>query len=178
MQTRRIVSREQQLAARKALPAKKKPLSFRRDTLNAERKIVFSRVLDAPRSLVFDAWTRPEMLKHWFGPRGWSLVVCEVDLRVGGRWRFVLRGPGRTQIGMRGVYREIVAPERTVYTETFDHIPGQALVTGVLAEHGGQTKLTATVLYHQSTSAAQASPAAWSTAWPRATTADLLASVA
>jgi uncharacterized protein YndB with AHSA1/START domain len=143
-----------------------------------ERKLVFTRVLDAPRSLVFDAWTKPEMLKHWFGPRGWSLVVCEIDLRVGGRWRFVLRGPDGAEIGMRGVYREIVRPERTVYTETFDHIPGQSLVTGVLAEHGGQTMLTATVLYDRERFATESSLAARCTAWPRTTTAELLTSVA
>jgi uncharacterized protein YndB with AHSA1/START domain len=143
-----------------------------------ERKLVFTRVLDAPRRLVFDAWTRPEMLKHWFGPHGWSLVVCEIDLRVGGRWRFVLRDPDGTEMGMRGVYREIVAPERTVYTETFDGMPGESLVTGVLAEHDGKTKLTATVRCRGRRSTLRPPSPAWRTAWPTATTAELLASVA
>ncbi len=112
-----------------------------------DREIVLTRVFDAPRNLVFDAWTKPELLKRWFGPRGWSLVVCEVDLKVGGAWRFVLRGPDGTDMGMRGVYREIVPPERLVHTESFDDYPGESLVTGVLVEHDGKTTLTGTILY-------------------------------
>jgi uncharacterized protein YndB with AHSA1/START domain len=149
-----------------------------RVTAPTERKLVFTRVLDAPRCLVFDAWTRPEMLKHWFGPRGWSLMVCEIDLRVGGSWRFVLRGPDGDEMGMRGVYREIVRPERTVYTETFDGMPGETLVTGILAEHDGKTKLTATVRYGSGQSVRRPLSPAWCRACPSATTAELLASVA
>jgi len=116
-------------------------------TTPTEREIVLTRVFDAPRSLVFDAMTKPELLKRWFGPRGWSLVVCEVDLKVGGAWRFVLRGPDGTEMGMRGVYREIVPPERSVHTESFDDFPGESLVTTTLVEQGGKTRLTGTVLY-------------------------------
>jgi len=116
-------------------------------TMPTEREIVLTRVFDAPRSLVFDAMTRPELLRRWFGPRGWSLVVCEVDLKVGGAWRFVLRGPDGTEMGMRGVYREIVPPERSVHTESFDDFPGESLVTTTLVEQGGKTRLTGTVLY-------------------------------
>jgi uncharacterized protein YndB with AHSA1/START domain len=112
-----------------------------------EREIVLTRVFDAPRRLVFDAFTRPELLKRWFGPRGWSLVVCEVDLKVGGKWRFVLRGPDGKDMGMRGVYRAIAAPDRSVHTESFDDFPGESLVTTVLVEDRGRTTLTATVLY-------------------------------
>lgn len=117
-------------------------------TTPSDREITLTRVFDAPRSLVFDALTKPELLKRWFGPRGWSLVVCEVDLRVGGRWRFRLRGPDGREMGMSGVYREIVPPERDVHTERFDDMPegGEALVTGVLVEEGGKTTLTSTVL--------------------------------
>ena len=106
-----------------------------------------TRVFDAPRGLVFDAFTRPELLKRWFGPRGWSLVVCEVDLRVGGGFRFVLRGPDGRDMGMRGVYREIVPAERSVHMESFDDFPGESQVTAVLVEEGGKTTLTVTVLY-------------------------------
>ena len=67
--------------------------------------------------------TKPELLTRWFGPRGWSLVVCEVDFKVGGIWRFVLRGPDDTDMGMRGVYREIAPPERLVHTHLFDDVP-------------------------------------------------------
>jgi uncharacterized protein YndB with AHSA1/START domain len=116
-------------------------------TTPSEREIVLTRVFDAPRSLVFDCLTKPELLKRWFGPRGWSLSVCEVDLRVGGKWRFVLRGPDGQQMGMGGVYREIAAPERDVHTESFDDYPGESIVTGVLVEQGGKTTLTGTILY-------------------------------
>lgn len=116
-------------------------------TTPTEREIVMTRVFNAPRHLVFEAFTKPELLKRWFGPRGWSLVVCEVDFRVGGGWRFVLGGPDGRQMGMRGVYREIVAPERTVHMESFDDFPGESQVTSVLTEEDGKTTLTATVLY-------------------------------
>src|SRR5438034_3363526 len=116
-------------------------------TTPTDREIVLTRVFDAPRRLVFEAFTKPELLKRWFGPRGWSLVVCEVDLRVGGTFRFVLRGPDGIDMGMRGVYREIAPPERSVHTESFDDYPGESLVTAVLVEKGGKTTLTATVLY-------------------------------
>jgi uncharacterized protein YndB with AHSA1/START domain len=116
-------------------------------TTPSDREIVMTRVFDAPRRLVWDAFTRPELLKRWFGPRGWSLVVCEVDLRVGGGFRFVLRGPDGTTMGMRGVYREIAPPERSVHIESFDDYPGESQVTTVMVEHGGKTTLTATVLY-------------------------------
>jgi uncharacterized protein YndB with AHSA1/START domain len=116
-------------------------------TTPTDREIVVTRVFDAPRHLVFDAFTKPELLKRWFGPRGWSLTVCEVDLRVGGTFRFILRGPDGKEMGMRGVYREIVAPERSVHMESFDDYPGESQVTTVLAERGGKTTLTATVLY-------------------------------
>ena len=116
-------------------------------TTPSEREIVMTRIFDAPRNLVFDAFTKPELLKRWFGPRGWSLVVCEVDFRVGGGWRFVLSGPDGRQMGMRGVYREIVVPERTVHMESFDDFPGESQVTSVLTERDGRTTLTATVLY-------------------------------
>lgn len=116
-------------------------------TTPGDQEIVMTRVFDAPRHLVFDAFAKPELLKRWFGPRGWSLVVCEVDFRVGGGFRFVLRGPDGKDMGMRGVYREIVAPERSVHMESFDDYPGEAQVTGVFVEQGGKTTFTATVLY-------------------------------
>jgi uncharacterized protein YndB with AHSA1/START domain len=119
-------------------------------TTPSEREIVMSRVFDAPRNLVFDAWTKPELLERWLGVRGgWSMVVCEVDLRVGGAYRFVWRGPDGAEMGMGGVYREIVSPERLVATEAFDDpwYSGEALDTTVLVEEGGKTTATTTVLY-------------------------------
>ena len=119
-------------------------------TMPSEREIVMSRVFDAPRSLVFDAWTTPELLKRWLGVRGgWSMVVCEVDLRVGGAYRFVWRGPDGAEMGMGGVYRELVPSERLVATESFDDpwYPGEALGTTVLVEEGDKNTATTTVLY-------------------------------
>jgi uncharacterized protein YndB with AHSA1/START domain len=113
---------------------------------SGDREIVMTRVFDAPRQLVYDAFTRPELLKRWFGPRGWSLSVCEVDLRVGGGFRFILSGPDGRQMGMRGVYRELAPPDRSVHMESFDDFPGEAQVTTVLVEQDGRTTLTATVL--------------------------------
>jgi uncharacterized protein YndB with AHSA1/START domain len=116
-------------------------------TMPTDREIVLTRTFDAPRRLVFDAFTKPLLLKRWFGPRGWSLVVCEVDLRVGSGFRFVLRGPDGRDMGMSGVYREIVPPERSVHTESFDDYPGESVVTAVWVEEGDKTTLTAAVLY-------------------------------
>jgi uncharacterized protein YndB with AHSA1/START domain len=118
-------------------------------TTPRDREIVMTRVFEAPRHLVFDAHTRPELLKRWlFGPDGWVLAVCEVDLRVGGRLRYVWRR-GQTQMGMSGVYREIVPPERLVATEKFDDAwyPGEAVGTMVFTEREGRTTLTYTMLY-------------------------------
>jgi uncharacterized protein YndB with AHSA1/START domain len=112
-----------------------------------DREIVMTRVFDAPRHLVFDALTKPELLKRWFGPRGWSLVVCEADLKVGGAWRWVLRGPDGRDMGMRGVYQEIMPPERLVSTESFDDYPGESLNTLILSEEDGKTTFTITVRY-------------------------------
>jgi uncharacterized protein YndB with AHSA1/START domain len=116
-------------------------------TTPTDREILMTRVFDAPRRLVFDAFSKPELLKRWFGPRGWSLVVCEVDWKVGGGFRFVLRGPDGKDMGMRGVYRELVAPERSVHMESFDDFPGESQVTAVFTEEGGKTTLNVTVLY-------------------------------
>src|SRR5215471_18228082 len=107
-------------------------------TTPTDSQIVLTREFDAPRRLVFDAFTKPELLKRWFGPRGWSMVACEVDLRVGGTFRFVLRGPDGEEMGMRGAYREIVPPERSVHLESFDD-PGESRVTAVWVEPDGKT---------------------------------------
>ena len=116
-----------------------------------EREIVFTRVFDAPRDRVFDALTRPDLLKRWHGPHGWSLVVCEVDLKAGGAFRFVWRrGTDATSdMGMGGVYREVVPPDRLVHTERFDvpWYPGECVITTVLVEESGKTTFTATLCY-------------------------------
>jgi uncharacterized protein YndB with AHSA1/START domain len=116
-------------------------------TTPSDHEIVMTRVFDAPRRMVFDAFSKPELLKRWFGPRGWTLTTCEVDFRVGGGFRFVLRGPNGKEMGMRGTYREITPPERSVHTESFDDYPGESQVTGIFVEQNGKTTLTVTVLY-------------------------------
>lgn len=116
-------------------------------TTPSDTEIVLTRTFDAPRHLVFEALTTPELLKRWFGPRGWSLDVCDVDLRVGGAFRFVLQGPAGERMGMRGLYREIDPPDRSVHTESYDDYPGESVVTTRLVEVDGRTTLTATVRY-------------------------------
>ena len=119
-------------------------------TARSDREIVMTRVFEARANLVFDAYTKPELLKRWLGVfGGYSMPVCEVDLRVGGTYRFVWRGPDGAEMGVRGVYREVVRPERLVHTEKFDEAwyPGESLITTVLAEQGGKTTLTVTMRY-------------------------------
>ncbi|MBI3408658.1 MAG: SRPBCC family protein [Planctomycetes bacterium] len=119
-------------------------------TTPTDREIVMTRVLNAPRKLVFEAFTKPELLKRWLsGPPGWSMVVCEMDLKVGGAFRWVWRGPDGVDMGMGGVYKEIVPPERIVSTEKFDQswYPGEAVGTIVFVEQAGKTTLTQTILY-------------------------------
>jgi uncharacterized protein YndB with AHSA1/START domain len=114
----------------------------------SELEVVVTRAFDAPRRLVFDALTRPELLKRWYGPVGWSLVVCEIDLKVGGAFRLVSRRADGKDIGQCGVYLEIAAPERLVNTEWWeDWNPGEVLVTTVLLEQDGKTLLTNTSVY-------------------------------
>ena len=119
---------------------------------NGDREIVVTRVFDAPRRLVFDAYTKPELIKQWLiGPDGWSMPICETDLRPGGKYRYVWRNDtDGSEMGMGGVYREVAPPERIVATELFDEVwyPGEAVDTIVLTEQGGKTTLTQTILYN------------------------------
>jgi uncharacterized protein YndB with AHSA1/START domain len=121
-------------------------------TTPTEREIVMTRVFQAPRLLVFDAWTKPDLLKRWlYGPEEWPLAVCKIDLKVGGSLRFVWRhrdGKDKDMV-MSGVYRDIAPPERLVFTELWDEdwTGGEAVVTIRFAEHAGQTTLTQAVLY-------------------------------
>ena len=118
-------------------------------TTPTEREIVLTRRFDAPRHLLFEAWTRPELLIRWYGAEGWQLVVCQIDLRVGGAWRFVSQGPHGARMGQRGVYRLIVPPERLVYTEVFDDqsYPGESLISHRFDDEAGRTTLTSTLLF-------------------------------
>jgi uncharacterized protein YndB with AHSA1/START domain len=120
-------------------------------TTSGDREIVMTRVFHAPPRLVFDAFTKPELVKQWLlGPPGWTMPVCEIDLKVGGKYRYVWRQDSDgSEMGMGGVYREIVPQERIVCTEVFDKAwyPGEAVGTLVLSDQGGKTTVTQTVLY-------------------------------
>jgi uncharacterized protein YndB with AHSA1/START domain len=120
-------------------------------TTPSDREIAMTRVFAAPRTLVYDAHTRPELVRQWLlGPPGWTMPVCDMDVRVGGTYRWVWRRDSDgTTMGMGGVYREVVAPERLVATEKFDEAwyPGEGLNTLVLVEHNGRTTLTQTMRY-------------------------------
>ena len=121
-------------------------------TTSGDREIVVTRDFDAPRALVWDTMSKPELLRRWmFGPPGWVLTTCEEDQRVGGAFRWEWSGPEGAGMTMSGVYREVVPPERCVRTETFESgcIPqmGEQLATLVLTENGAKTTLTLTVLY-------------------------------
>jgi len=117
-------------------------------TTPSDREITLTRVFDAPRRLVFEAWTRTEHVPHWYGCASMKMLVCEIDLRPGGAWRYVLSQPEGGEFGMHGVYREVAAPDRLVYTEVFEAFPDhEALVTMILEEQDGKTKMTATSLY-------------------------------
>lgn len=113
-------------------------------------KIVITRVFDAPRDLVFNCVTTPDLVKRWMtGPPGWTMPVCEIDLRVGGKYRYVWRNTEGQDMGMGGIYREISRPERIVSSELFDEdwTGGETVATMTLTEHDDRTTLTTTVAY-------------------------------
>ena len=114
----------------------------------SDREIVLTRVINAPRRLVFAAYTDPEHVPNWMlGPDGWSMPVCEIDLRVGGAWRFVWRHADGSEMEMRGLYKEIVPPERLVSTESWGDDFPETLNTLLLSEEDGRTTITQRVLF-------------------------------
>jgi uncharacterized protein YndB with AHSA1/START domain len=119
-------------------------------TTPSDREIRLTRLFDAPRNLVFEAMSRPEHVAQWWGclGEGYSVPVCEIDLRVGGTWRFVNRTPKGKLVAFHGVYRELAPPERMVYTEIFEDFPDtESVVTAVLTDDNGKTRLTLTASY-------------------------------
>jgi uncharacterized protein YndB with AHSA1/START domain len=117
-------------------------------TTPSDREIVITRVFDAPRRLVWEAWTRPEHVRHWLlGPEGWTMPVCEIDLRPGGTWHFVWRHANGSEMAMRGVYQEIVPPERLVSTDSWGGDWPETLNTLTLTEADGKTTITQRILY-------------------------------
>ena len=118
-------------------------------TTPSDQEIHMTRLFDAPRQLVFEAMTKPEHVKRWWGclGEGYSVPVCEIDFRPGGRWRFVNRHPQGEAV-FYGVYREIAAPERLVFTEIYEPFPDvESIVISTLTEENGKTRLTVTVRY-------------------------------
>ena len=117
-------------------------------TTPSDREVVMTRVFDAPRSLVFEAFTSAELLPRWLEAPGRSMTVCEIDLRVGGAYRFVWSGPGQKRVGSYGVYRDVVAPERVVRTEAWeDWDAGEVLVTTEFTEDDDHTIVTVTARF-------------------------------
>jgi uncharacterized protein YndB with AHSA1/START domain len=118
-------------------------------TTPSDQEIRMTRLFDAPKELVFEAMTRPEHVKQWWGRlgEGYSVPVCEIDLRVGGRWRFVNRHPNGEAV-FYGEYLEIQRPSRVVFTEIYEPFPDSpSVVTAELADEAGKTRFTATVRY-------------------------------
>ena len=117
-------------------------------TTPTDQEVLVTRVVDAPRSLVWDAWTKPEHLQRWMlGPPGWTMPVCEIDLRPGGAWHYIWRRSDGTEMGMRGAYREITPPERLVSIESWGGDWPETLNTLILSEEDGKTMMTFTILY-------------------------------
>ena len=110
----------------------------------ASREIVVTRVFDAPRDLVFQMWTDPKHIAQWWGPNGFTSTIYEMDVKPGGVWQFVMHGPDGVDYQNKVVYLEIVRPERIVYS----HVSGpQFQMTVTFADDGGQTRLTAQMLF-------------------------------
>jgi uncharacterized protein YndB with AHSA1/START domain len=135
MKSNRVASQEQTLSAGSSGTAE-----------SAERVLVIERVFDAPPSLVFKAWTEPQHLVRWFGPRGFTLPSCKLDLRPGGAWRYCMLSSEGREHWVRGVFREIVEPKLLVFTWAHENEDGalghETVITVTFVEQGGKTKLT------------------------------------
>ncbi len=117
-------------------------------TTPTDREIVVTRIFNAPRRLVFEAWTNPKYVPQWLlGPEGWTMPVCEIDLRPGGAWHFLWRKSDGTEMEMRGSYSELRPPERLVSKESWGGNWPETLNTLILSEEAGKTTATMTVLY-------------------------------
>jgi uncharacterized protein YndB with AHSA1/START domain len=114
----------------------------------SDLEVVVTRVVDAPRRLVWEAWTKPEYLVRWMlGPEGWTMPVCDMDLRPGGTWRYVWRRADGSEMEIRGAYREIVPPELLVSTESWGDDWPEMVNRLALTEEGGKTTMTLTIHY-------------------------------
>jgi uncharacterized protein YndB with AHSA1/START domain len=109
----------------------------------SDKELIVTRVFDAPRALVFEAWTTREHLAHWWGPKGYTLPFCELDFRPGGKFRLCMRSPEGGDFWVRGVFREIVVPDRIVWIASREDKPGwERLMTTTFEDEGGKTRLT------------------------------------
>ncbi|MGA7872617.1 MAG: SRPBCC domain-containing protein [Candidatus Binatus sp.] len=106
-----------------------------------DRELTITRIFDAPRALVFNAWTEPKHLMRWFAPNNFTVPACEMDFRAGGKFRLCMRGFGQDH-WMNGVFREIVEPERIVWAGMLDNDTNEVLTTVTFADLGGKTRLT------------------------------------
>ena len=114
----------------------------------SDREVAVTRVVEAPRRLVFDAMSNPKHVPQWLtGPEGWTMPVCELDLRPGGAWRYVYRQPDGAEMTLQGSYREVAPPERIVSTESWGPEWPETINTLVLTEAAGQTTITMTIRY-------------------------------
>jgi uncharacterized protein YndB with AHSA1/START domain len=117
-------------------------------TTPSDREIVVTRVVNAPRRLVFEVYTNPKHVPHWMtGPAGWTMPICEIDLRPGGAWRFVWRHDDGSEMAMQGLYKEIVPPERLISTESWGGDFPETLNTLLLSELDGKTTITQQMLF-------------------------------
>jgi uncharacterized protein YndB with AHSA1/START domain len=117
-------------------------------TLPTDEQILIAREFDAPKHLVYKAWTTPELVKRWWNAKRGEVTIAEIDLRVGGKWRYVMEADGRVEVAFHGKYREIVPNERIVSTEVYEGVPEAAegtLNTATFTEVGGRTTLTVLV---------------------------------
>jgi uncharacterized protein YndB with AHSA1/START domain len=134
--------------------------------------LVLERIFNAPRSLVFKAWTEPERMVHWFGPRGFASTILKADFRPGGAYRFHMRSPDGVDHWLQGIYREIVEPERLVSTYAWADAEGKAtrpetLLTVTFGEHGNKTKLTLHQAVFESVTARDLHSGGWSSSLER-----------
>jgi len=138
---------------------------------SAERELFIARVFDAPRRLVFKAWTQPDRAARWCGPYGFITISCEMDIRPGGAWRRCMRAPDGTEHRKRGVYREIIEPERLVFTyadeDSDGHLGPETLVTVTFADLGGKTEITLHQAVFESVTARDAHQGGWTSCLER-----------
>jgi uncharacterized protein YndB with AHSA1/START domain len=135
------------------------------------RELLVTRLLDAPRALVFKAWTQPEHIARWWGPQGFTIIACAMDIRIGGRFRQCQRSPDGVDFWKQGVYREIVEPERIVFTFAWEDAHGnpghETLVTVRFEDVGGKTRLTLHQAVFETTSGCEEHRIGWTSCLQR-----------